>query len=68
MISNSKTNKTDKWYDSPGLVDTLLLVFPPIGFFALLKSKKIVPKPIKIVTGVFLFRGICVLLYLFINN
>ena len=67
MVDNLKNDKTDKWYDSPELVGALLLFLIPIGFYALLKSKKLVSKPIKIIVSVLLFIGICILLY-FITN
>ena len=66
MVDNTEINRTDKWYDSPGLVDALLFFLPPIGFYALLKSDKLISKPIKIIASVFLFAGMCTLLYLII--
>ncbi len=68
MVDNLKNNKTGKWYDSPELVGAMLLFLLPIGFYALLKSKKLVSKPIKIIVSVFLFTGTCILLYLIINK
>ncbi len=55
---NQKNNSSEKWYDTPQLVDVLLFLFPPLGLLALYKSEKLVPKGGKIIVGFTVFAGI----------
>ncbi|MDQ3071934.1 MAG: hypothetical protein M3Q97_01530 [Bacteroidota bacterium] len=49
--------KYENWYDMPNLVDALLFLFPPLGLFALYKTKKIIPE-VKVILGLAFFTGI----------
>lgn len=41
-------NEKNNWYDNPKLIDSLLFLFPPLGIYALLKSKKAAPQAVRI--------------------
>lgn len=68
MEKSMKNEKNEKWYDSGQLVDFLCFLFPPIGFFALYKSKKIIAKPVKIMLSSFLFIATIVLVIALIKK
>lgn len=55
-----------KWYNDPQIVGTMLLFWPPVGFYGLHKSETISPKWKKIAYGTLVL--VCILLamvYLF---
>lgn len=63
MVDNVQNIKADKWYDSPELVGGLLLFLNPIGLYGLLKSKKLVSQPVKIIVSISMLTAISILLY-----
>ena len=55
----------EKWYNSPQLVGTLLIFWPPLGIYGVYKSDTIPPKWKKATYGAFAFAFIGgVILYL----
>lgn len=45
-------NNSQKWYDNPTTVDTLLFVLPPVGIYGLFKTRGLKSNINKILYGI----------------
>ena len=55
-------NKNENWCDNPKIVDTLLFVFPPLGMYALYKTRSSRPYVNKLLYGILGFISFLMLL------
>lgn len=66
--SNQQKNTTEKWYDEIALVDMLLFLLPPVGVYALYKSKRLNPNRNKVIAGLAIFAGVLWFVWFLISN